>query len=57
MKFRVDYDRYLRQFDQLNGGITEDSQKVPVVGYKSFVSGEFLLSLMELSRFPELSKI
>lgn len=36
LKFEVDYDRYLRQLDQINANIVTDAQKVRIMGYKSY---------------------
>lgn len=55
VKFNVEYERYTRQVEEVNAGLQE-AQRVKPVGYKACVSGELLLSLVDLQTFKDISK-
>lgn len=55
VKFNAEYERYLRQIEQLNTGLDED-KKVKAVGYKACLTGELLLALIDLSVFKDITE-
>lgn len=57
VKFRVDYERYLRQVEHINSSIKDKSKQIEPVGYKSCITGELLLSLVELDIFDGISEV
>lgn len=51
VRFKVEYERYLRQVEHLNAGVVNEANKVKAVGYRSCISGELLEALTELEIF------
>ena len=56
VKFNVEYERYRRQVSEVNAGLQEP-QRVKPVGYKACITGELLLSLVELNVFNGISNV
>jgi len=54
VKFNTEYERYLRQIEELNASLVV-GKKVKPVGLKACITGELLLALIDLNAFKDIS--